>query len=423
MKVIDWKRFVVILIMSTLAACGSEEETEESSIVTNPSASQRGDWVSVRPVGSISQGVYAAIFDSGELPSLAAGDAQYDVGSYHMVYKTEDPLGNVIDVSGVLALPSKPAGSTSPILSYQHPTIFLDSEAPTNTASSDFYTFFASSLGYIMVIPDYIGYGESLGQMHTYVHEQGLANAVVDMLRATQQYLAYSGINWNGQLFLTGYSEGGYANMAAHKELETTSYPGLSVTAAVHGGGPYDVLGSMTGILDAATLVSPSYVGFVLKAYDTYEFIPAGGSRISDMFSSSPVDYVTVINTNYDGFHSSSTTDAALTDVTADLFNATFLTDFRGVGETDMKAIFAANDVYNWVPAAPTGLYHGEFDTVVPYANATTAFAAMEPVPTGNVELETCSIPSGIIDDAHILCVPGYLDYMITYFGAIATDL
>ena len=43
----------------------------------------------------------------------------------------------------------------------------------------------------------------------------------------------------NEQLFITGYSQGGYASMAVHKYLENPSIH--EVTAASHMSGPYNL--------------------------------------------------------------------------------------------------------------------------------------------------------------------------------------
>lgn len=402
-----WKHFIIVFLLSILVACGSSEEDEDPPV--------RGDLVSATLIGNISSTDYELVIAAlGALGIDTTGmTAKYNVGSYRIVYKTQDTSGNLINASGVIALPGKPAGALSPMLGFQHATILTDAEAPSNTAVSDTYTLLAASLGYIMVLPDYIGFGESSNRMHTYVHAQGLANATVDMLRAAKQFLAKNSIGWNNQLFITGYSEGGYANMAAHRELETNMATEFTVTAAVHGGGPYDVRGTMDLAMAAATQPAPAYVGYVFKAYDVIY-------SLNSIATAYQAVHTGIIDTYYDGTHSSSAIDAALgTTVTAELFNAAFLVDYLDAGDAAYAPRFDANQVYNWVPTAPTGLYHGVNDEIVPYANATTALAAMDPLATGNVELQTCIIPV----DAHTLCVPGYLDYMIDFFSPLAQDL
>jgi pimeloyl-ACP methyl ester carboxylesterase len=79
-----------------------------------------------------------------------------------------------------------------------------------------------AGLGYIAVLPDYIGYGDSTAKLHPYLHASTLASATVDMNRAARTFLALPDINMarNGQFFLTGYSEGGYATLATQRPMQ-----------------------------------------------------------------------------------------------------------------------------------------------------------------------------------------------------------
>lgn len=77
---------------------------------------------------------------------------------------------------------------------------------------------------------------------------------------------------FNNQLFLAGYSEGGYATLATQKTIEENYQNELTVTASAFGAGAYDMLGTAKELLDSnnpAALTYPAYVAFVLKAYDT----------------------------------------------------------------------------------------------------------------------------------------------------------
>jgi hypothetical protein len=100
------------------------------------------------------------------------------------------------------------------VLSYQHGTIFQDSDAPSSflTSAEGLAGAVFAAIGFIAVLPDYIGYGDSTALLHPYVHAATLASATVDMNRAARVFFKEPGINavTNGQLFLAGYSEGGY---------------------------------------------------------------------------------------------------------------------------------------------------------------------------------------------------------------------
>ena len=62
----------------------------------------------------------------------------------------------------------------------------------------------------------------------------------------------------NGQLFLTGYSEGGYVTMATHRALQASASPHLQqLRMVVPGGGPYNVQTTMDGLVDLVRQEQP----------------------------------------------------------------------------------------------------------------------------------------------------------------------
>lgn len=65
--------------------------------------------------------------------------------------------------SGLVSVPVKAAGARNPVLSYQHGTIFRDIEAPSNNAVASEVAVVMASLGYIVLAPDYVGFGASKG--------------------------------------------------------------------------------------------------------------------------------------------------------------------------------------------------------------------------------------------------------------------
>ena len=129
-----------------------------------------------------------------------------------------------------------------------------------------------------------------------------------------------------------------------------------------------------------------------------------------------------MVNTYFDGTRDIHTISMALTSDTASLFNTQFLTDFRGSGETNVKAVIAENNIYDWAPKSPTRLFHGVDDDIVPYANATTAFNAMTANGAANVSLQQCDAGNGV-PTTHVNCSLPYLRDVVSYFGSLAGGL
>lgn len=406
----DRRYWLIVVLVLWLGGCSSGGDSDSASVT-----GQRGDLVSASELQRYT------LFETQALsPVLTAAlgidpvAANYGIVITRLTYKTETPDGRLINASGVVAYPLKGAMATSPVLSYQHATEFVDANAPSNNSDAEPMLVLGAARGYIVVMADYIGYGSSNTEFHTYVQFDGLANAIVDMVRASRTYLSQINVATNGQLFLTGYSEGGYATMAAHKAMEEQFPMEFTVTASYPAGGPYNVTATADHMIGLATNPFPQYLAFVIKAYDHwYDW-----NRISTIYQS---PYDVVVENNIDGVTNGSDIAMSLTETTADLFTQAFLVAYPGM-EPVISADIAANNIHDWAPSAPTRLYHGEFDNVVPYVNATSAQAAMAARGV-TVDFVTCSLPSLPGAEPHGTCVPGYLDDMISWIGSQANNL
>lgn len=415
-----WRAWVVTLLL--LAGCpGGGSGTPPACVSPPPPVvgpvPQRGDFVSITSssiLEVVAVDYYISALAGLGVNTSALSGTRYRVSLHRIVYKTITPDGRLINASGVLAYPLKVAGASSPMLSYQHGTIFQDIEAPSVATNGDSVLVALAGSGFIVAMPDYTGYAASTTEIHTYMHAQGLAAATVDMLRATRRVLANNNVAANCQLFLTGYSEGGYATLAAQKEMEQNLPAEFPITASMPAAGPYDMSATAQYMVGLTTNLSPQFIGFIFKAYDHWY----GWNRLNDMFQS---PYNTVVATYYDGSQTGGAISGALTTNSAALFNTTFRTNFLGSGEAATKADFAKNDIYNWAPARPTRLFHGQDDDVVPYSNATTAQAAMALAGSTSVTVLACATaapPRG-----HAECVWDYLSQVIGWFVPLATNL
>lgn len=159
-------------------------------------------------VADIAQAISSARAAGERLPPVAP---VYEVANHRLSYLTVDGQGRSVTASGLISVPVKGVGARSPVISYQHGTIFKDAEAPSNHAVAGEVAVVLASLGYIVVAPDYVGYGASRGAEHPYLLAAPSAAAVLDLLSAAKSWRRSQGLVDNGQLFLAGYSEGGYA--------------------------------------------------------------------------------------------------------------------------------------------------------------------------------------------------------------------
>jgi dipeptidyl aminopeptidase/acylaminoacyl peptidase len=173
----------------------------------------------------------------------------FPVETLRFTYETIDPFGLPILASAWLIFPQGAPGPL-PLLSLQHGGFFLKSDAKSTTEREE-YGFAAAfaTLGYVTVVPDYLGMGDSPGYM-TFNHARSGATCVVDALRSARTLCVSNGLALNGQVFLYGYSQGGQVTMATHRELEAFHTNEFTLTASAPCAGTYDLGGvTVEGIL------------------------------------------------------------------------------------------------------------------------------------------------------------------------------
>jgi fermentation-respiration switch protein FrsA (DUF1100 family) len=221
-----------------------------------------------------------------------------------------------------------------------------------------------SLAGFITLQPDYIGFGDSNDHYHPFVLKRSLANATIDFIEVAREFAKNNDIKLNGQLFLTGYSEGGYAALATLEKIEKEG--GAHVIMALPMAGPYIMDGLAVEVLKAPTLTVPSFMANV-----GYAYAKANGKKLSDVINE---PYASKLETLFAGEYNRAQIDPQLTTKTtgADgLFKQAFVDDFSDnpQGNWFMAAV-SQNNLYKWAPQTPLKLIHCIGDTVIPFKTA-----------------------------------------------------
>ena len=104
-----------------------------------------------------------------------------DVNIFKLIYKTTIN-GEEINASGLICVPSVPG--EYPVLSFQNGTNTLNSLAPSNYVLDPAYQMveIIASMGFIVVMADYPGFGESVQIPHPYLVKEPTVQSLVDML-------------------------------------------------------------------------------------------------------------------------------------------------------------------------------------------------------------------------------------------------
>lgn len=425
---------IACLASVLLAACGSSDDGGAAPPPEPPPpAPQRGDLIGGGPmlVASYSPAELLALASPDELTQLVIGevlspDCRIDV--YRYEYQTVDPAGDLTPASGALLVPNDaatPCQGARPIVMYAHGTQtrraldMSDLSDPDNTEGLLVAGAFAAE-GYIVVAPNYVGYDTSTLGYHPYLHGGQQASDMVDALTAARSALPTSdapATTDGGQLFVTGYSQGGYVAMATHRALQDA---GATVTASAPMSGPYALSAFADAIFQGqVTGGSPVNLTLLLTSYqnaygnlyadpsEAYEPQYATGIESLLPGTTSVGDLVTQGLLPDDAIFSSTPPDpafAAMTPATtpanlAPVFALGFGTDhlltndFRlaylqdtqlhpdggfptlsdGLPPADpqnpLRQALKANDQRTWTPTAPMLLCAGNGDPAVLYLN------------------------------------------------------
>ena len=293
--------------------------------------------------------------------------ASFGIISRAFTYETVDAYGLSITNSAELILPMGTNGPL-PLVSVQHPTLVLKTEAPSQPGSGDRWASVLASYGYAVVTADYLGLGGSPGYQ-AYLHSRSEATCVVDALRAGKALCASNNVTLNGQLFLTGYSQGGHVTMAAHRELETLHTNEFTVTASAPCAGVYD-LGATTIEYMLTNATYPSSVPFALLL-TAYLPIYQLGDTLEELLAP---PYRSTLPPLLDGAHSFDQLTAALPADPVAILRPDYQADFRTNVNNMFRQALLDNNTYSWSPHAPVTMFHCRGDDVVPFANAEIAY-------------------------------------------------
>ena len=199
--------------------------------------------------------------------------ARHAVTLYRVTYRSVIPeLGNKPTVaSGLLAIPEA-AASKFPVVSYQHGTVFSKTAVhsrPDESMETRLMLAQFAGQGYIVVAADYFGKGSSR-ETDGYLAKTSTQQACLDMLRAGKAASEKLGVHW-GPLFVTGWSQGGWATMVFLNKLESV---GIPVTAAAPICAPEDLFACINHwIHDPSpkdSLFLPELLALQLHAYERY---------------------------------------------------------------------------------------------------------------------------------------------------------
>src|SRR6267154_1398354 len=419
------KRSCLFLVPALLlAACGNSGKSDSTTV-----APPRGTLLQSPPelLSTVTAPTLLLELNTAtnqQLLSLS-GAPVCDILIYHIRYTTVGGANEATTASAALMVPTG-AGATCtgarPIVLYAHGTTTDRAFNIANMQNAETLLLAAlfASQGYVVVAPNYAGYDTSTLAYHPYLIADQQSKDMIDALKAARTALPLASATLtkdSGQLFITGYSQGGYVAMATHRAMQTA---GMKVTASAPMSGPYALAAFVDAVFYGevngdATVSSALLLTAYQKAYgniyaspaDIFETQYAGGidsllpsatprsqlyaqGKLPEyaLFSSTPPDPAFAADTP-------PTAPANLAEVFAlgfgtgnlirNSYRLSYLEDAQsnpdGGWPTVTTGAAAAspglpwrraleiNDLRNWVPTAPVLLCGGDVDPLVFWLN------------------------------------------------------
>lgn len=163
-----------------------------------------------------------------------------------IAYQTTDPNGNPCRMSGVIIIPKDVWDGEQlcdGMVLYNHYAQMAKKDSPSRGYATGEDMVLANPLNpnYIMVIPDFYGFGITEDQDQWFCFGDANGHASIDCLLAARALLTERGQSLGKYLINAGYSSGGYDALAAQKVRDMEYKDQISFDRTVVGGLPFDI--------------------------------------------------------------------------------------------------------------------------------------------------------------------------------------
>lgn len=313
-------------------------------------------------------------------PNLKAGVMELFVKVVKVSCKTDHPdgSGQKINLSGVVIAPKMTLLTklkTHRLVVVPPPTYTANSQAPSVILTNSLslldpsnnplsYLSLLALKGFIVIIPDYPGYGDSFGQcFHPYLKANSLVSSTIDFIGASQKALKQMGYKYKDKISVGGYSQGGFVASSLVRELETNTSHNIKVNTLIAGGTPCNLKQIADIVRSSETTRHTYYLPYAYLGYKRNGYPQIDESLVFKE------PYLSKISTVFNGYNTNPN-DEFPTKV-SDFYTETFLKDF----DTDprfalVNDLLEDNSLKPWVNKCKFVLIHSTQDDSVYYINA-----------------------------------------------------
>ena len=384
-----WKIFP-ILVLYLLTSC--ERANEPAPRPVEPSSNP--EWAVLKEftqddLREMERGLGLSRFSIiGAMPRYPG---KVQVRAVKMTFSSAHPGGGAarIRLSGLLLLPPTIDSARihsqllalpyTYVLNRQTPTQQIADYVPARLEAYMLFGILQASRGYVVLMPDYPGFGESFGQCAMpYVERRPMVHATIDFIRASQQVLQAMHYGRKRELTITGYSLGAYVATQTAREMETnaSAVSELTIDRLWVGGTPCDLKRIADEAKVATHLPTPYLLPLAIHSYRRN-----GYPKIAvDRLLRSP--YAEQLTSRFDGMNEAYAD--GLPTRASDLFTEAFV---RGDADVSapIDAILSENSLTPWRNRCAFVMLHGASDRTV-YLDNARAYAEHHQASGGQVD-------------------------------------
>ncbi|OHX65514.1 lipase family protein [Flammeovirga pacifica] len=349
---------IVLCLITLLYSCS---ENDPSSKQLN----QSGQLVNSTTKSNYSTSELKLISTIGGFENLS-DLIEFDIESYSIEYTTRDINGNIINASGVISIPKTDQSLSSILLS--RGTILAHSNAPSVNILPTYEL--GAALGYIIMTPDLIGFNTTSLSPQNYFIKEITATSSIDFMLACIQFLNQKQVDFNDDLILAGYSQGGHSTFSIAESFEQKNTSEFTISKLYAGAGGYFLNNVMSEIIDQDTYDAPSFLSLIVYSYNENYSLELPYSY----YFNSPYD--NRITSILDGSNTISQANSQLTNEVDQLFTSTFLNSIKKK-ENTINNFLADNSIQPIKFEYPIELYHSINDEILPISTSDSLYTVL----------------------------------------------
>jgi len=296
----------------------------------------------------------------------------YDVDVYEITYRGYWTDGSPLKARGLCFIPAGMNEEMAETI-YGHGTR-IEQACSVSLKNGQMVTAaIMASDGYFSLYPYYYGMGGG-DSVHLYIHSQTESGAMAYMILAGRELQQKLGLKNNGQVFLSGYSQGGHVAMATHQFLEAHPELGIRVAASSPMSGPYDLTGVQSEVM-FKPYDRPHYLPYLLVSYQlAYQLIPGDITEVfQPQYQCEIEDFFKLPRKK-----GHSILDKKLPPIPRDMIEPHFLDAYQNDSAFPFRRHLEQNSNWKWVPRAPMQLCACYGDNEVSYKNSLKAAEYMQ---------------------------------------------